>query len=251
MLVNNPEDGPVTCIAQAEHARHAGSLAEALGELPQPRGPFEDATACHDDGWTAYDREPGWNEETGLPHTYRTIPTPDYVEVWRRGFRGAAGQDAYVELLVSLHGTAFLTRRDSEAARDLVEDQRARQDELLAEIGWGGSWEDLPAPVEAHREWMSFLDALSLFVLDEWGSPWKAEVEGDTFTARREGRWATVEPWPFVEAEVRDEVPVVALEDAPYGSPEAMGAALASAPRGTRSVAVVEPGRFEDPSRKP
>lgn len=250
MLVNTPSDGPATCIAQAEHARHAGALAQALDDVPSPRGPFEDATRGHDDGWKAYDREPGWNPETGLPHTYRTIPTDDYVEVWRRGIRDAARQDPYVELLVSLHGSAFLSRRDSREAQAFVDEQRSRQDELLEELGYGGSWDDLPPPVATHREWMGFADALSLFVLDEWGSPWKAEVEGETLTARREGHWATVEPWPFGEEEIRADVPVVALEDAPYGSREAMAAALASAPRGTRSVAVVAPGRFEAPSRK-
>lgn len=250
MIVNDPEGEAVTCVAQAEHGRHAGTLAQALADPPHPRGPFEDATASHDDGWRAYDREPGWNEETGLPHTYRSIPTPDYVEVWRRGFREAREAGPHAELLVSLHGSAFLERRDSEAAKDLVADQRARQDELVDQLGYEGTWDDLPSTVARQREWMGFLDALSLFVLDRWGSPWRAEVAGSTLEARRDGARATVDPWPFDQVEVAAEVPVVVLEDGPYGSPEAMAAALASAPRGTRSVTLAEPGRFGDPSAK-
>lgn len=250
MLVNTPEGGPATCIAQAEHARHAGQLARALADVPQPRGPFEDATACHDDGWRDYDRDPGWNEETGLPHTYRTIPTSPYVEVWRRGLAEARDQDPYVELLVSLHGTPFLARRDGPEAEAFVEEQRDRQEELLEELGHGGSWEDLPEPVATHREWMGFLDAASLFLLDRWESPWRAEVAGETVEARRSGWEATVDPWPFEPPAVEATVPVVLLEDAPYGSPEEMGAALASATRGRRTVTLVQPGGSGDPLRK-
>lgn len=254
MLVNHPDggpdDGPVTCIAQAEHARHAGRLAQELDDAPQPRGPFEDATACHDDGWKDYDRDPGWNEETGLPHTYRSIPTGPYVDVWRRGLAEARDRAPYVELLVSLHGTPFLARRDAPEAEAFVEEQRARQDDLLEELDHGGSWDDLPEPVATHRAWMGFLDALSLFVLDRWDSPWRAEVAGETVEARRSDWEATVDPWPFRPSVVEATVPVVILEDAPYESPEAMGAGLASATRGRRTVTLVEAGGSGDPPTK-
>lgn len=251
MIVNDPEDGVVECVAQAEHARHAGSLAEALAAPPEPREPLAEATACHDDGWIPYDREPGWNAETGLPHTYRSIPTGDYVEVWRRGVDEALERGPYVGLLVSLHGTPFLARRDHSDARAFVEEQRGLQEDLLADLGYGGSWDDPPEAVADHRAWMGFLDALSLFLLDRWESPWRAEVGGRTLTASREGRRGTVEPWPFREEVLEGEVPAVLLRDAPYGSTEAMTAALASAPRGTRSLRLEAPGRFADPPAKP
>lgn len=243
-------DGRVTCVAQAEHGRHAGALAEALDEAPPPQGPFEDATATHDDGWKAYDQSPGLDPGTGLPHTYRTIPTDDYLDVWREGIDRARERDPHVELLVSLHGSAFLSRRDDAEAEAFVAGQRDRQDELLADLGFGGSWDDLPEPVASHREWMGFCDALSLFVLDRWESPWRAEVGGTTYEARREGAEATVDPWPFEGEKVAASVPVVVLEDAPYDSGAAMEAALASAPRGTRSVLYRAPGSSGDPPAK-
>ena len=92
----------------------------------------------HDVGMAAWDLEPSFNPETGLPHSFMEMPLEVHTELWLDGPRRLVSQSAYAALLVSLHGWRLYRRRDldrsppDEAAR--IREFLAAQEEFQAQL---------------------------------------------------------------------------------------------------------------------
>ena len=65
----------------------------------------------------AWDAEPDFNPETGLPYGFIEMPLETHVGLWTRAPGLALTQSRYVALLLSMHGTALYEMRDLEKAR--------------------------------------------------------------------------------------------------------------------------------------
>lgn len=241
MIVDHDADGLVL-VEQEAHARLTGELAARLPFRLQHHAAFVAAARVHDNGWREAD-EAATVDEEGRPHTFNNVPDDVYEDLWRRGIERAAGVDPLVGLLVGLHGARFFETRDSPGMRTLVEDERRRQDEVLASLGLGGSWDDLPPAVEEASAWIALLDALSLLLcgagLPDQISP---RVGSQPYTLTRAGTQATVDPWPYEEPDVDTSVAARVIGAGPYPDHEALRAALASAPW-TRREVTVRPAR--------
>jgi hypothetical protein len=230
-VIVRPFPDGLLCIRQIDHAALSGVLARGWGgEMPPlaPRAPVELATLRHDAGWAELDREPSWNPGTGLPHTYRTYPVADALQVAERSVAIVGAEDPYAGWLVSRHFASFHAGSEEPAARAWVTAQVGHRAELLSRAWPRVGREALhPHVLEANLDWLQLLDALSLALCEAWDSWESRETCAEygerttTFRYRRRGHdpsrvEGTVDPWPFANAEVRGAVPALRLPAGPW-----------------------------------
>ncbi len=211
MLLRRDGEG-VLAIGQASHAWLSGQLARAWGnEQFGPVEPWEEvclAADQHDVGMAAWDLEPSFNPETGLPHSFMEMPLEVHTELWLDGPRRLVSQSAYAALLVSLHGWRLYRRRDldrsppNEAAR--IREFLAAQEEFQAQLTARLSGH--PGVAAEVRERNSLLlwtwDYLSLALCLDWapataqGAPLRGGLADLKLTPAGPESF-TIEPWPF------------------------------------------------------
>lgn len=195
------QEGETTLfLLQEDHAALCGPWARAWkDELPR-REETATAAAFHDNGWREWDAAPRVAAD-GRPVTYRDPPLDDYRDIWRRGFDRAWERGDWVGLFVSRHGTKFLESEDDQPTQTLVARERERQ--VVAERALGLAWAD----ADEIENTIRFLDGLSLFLCEEWKSPWIARLPlAPERTVRRDGPRVTIAPWPFAVDELQVEV---------------------------------------------
>ncbi|HTV05908.1 MAG TPA: DUF3891 family protein [Acidobacteriaceae bacterium] len=112
-------------ITHSDHARLAGSFAEAWGNTqfasPEPRARVLRGIRCHDDGWAARDTQPQITRQgkpsafsvelVGKYSAFEEIDLEDYLTVRDRAVRLIASEDAYAALLISMHTCNLLRER--------------------------------------------------------------------------------------------------------------------------------------------
>lgn len=225
------DDEGLLIVMQEDHGHHTGELAAALQDAPVPKAAFVAAARTHDNGWRESDAAPMLDPKTGLPHTYRSVPDREYLDVWARGIDRAAALDARVGLLVSLHGARFFGRRKSEAARAFAEARRREQETLLAALGHVADTDLLPRDVALASEWLYALDAMSLFFCGEWKDRLDVEAGGRTYGLRQlDAERMSVAPFPF-DGPRRFRVPARRLAAGRFDDEGTLRAAFDSAPR--------------------
>lgn len=190
------EAGEWWAFRQEAHAHLAGELAARVPVVRWERSAFVAAARLHDNGWREADSAPTLDSD-GVPHRFYAVSPEVYLGVWRRGIARAAAVDGLVGLLVGLHGARFFATNPHPQVRALHDEERAREDRVLGELGLGGSWRDLPAGVRAASDWIAFLDRLSLLLCGELADDLTTEVDGVAHRTLRTGDDVTVDPWPF------------------------------------------------------
>ncbi len=180
------------------------------------------AAGHHDAGWPELDDHPVYDPDTGAPHTYRTHPLGDALEVAERSVGRVAAADPYAGWMVSRHFASF--HADSEDPRALawVAEQVGRRAELLARARPRVPREALhPHVLEANFDWLQLLDAISLALCHAWES-WESrsmallygEAVGtwryrQAVTGEERGRLIVegrMDPWPFAASRVTGRV---------------------------------------------
>jgi uncharacterized protein DUF3891 len=211
MLLRRDGHG-VLAIGQASHAWLSGQLARAWGsEEFGPVEPWEEvclAADQHDVGMAAWDLEPSFNEDTGLPHSFMEMPLELHTQLWLEGPRRLVSQSAYAALLVSLHGWRLYKRRDldrsppkeAERIRAFLAAQEEFQAQMTARL------DGRPAVAPEVRERNSLLlwtwDYLSLALCLDWapatarGAPSREGTVDVQVHATGPHRF-TLHPWPF------------------------------------------------------
>lgn len=255
MLLREDEHG-VLAIGQASHAFLSGQLARAwgnerFGELI-PREEVCLAACQHDTGMAAWDLEPSFDAERGLPHDFMHTPLEVHLALWRAGPRRLVRQSRYAALLVSMHGTRLYERRDLEqmpsdqadAVHAFLADQRALQAQLIASLradpeAGAHVGEEC---VGANSDLIWFWDYLSLMLCLGWAPRAVDPVPANGGPVRielRPGAAGSVllDPWPFRSPRltVRCEGQRLAPR---YESENELRAALANAPWETLAVAL-------------
>lgn len=227
-------DGPALVVfTQEAHAHLAGELAARLHPGDWDRSALVAAARVHDNGWREADQTPTL-DRAGDPHTFYRVPPDVYTAVWRRGIARAAGVDPLVGLLVGLHGTRFFGANPHAQVKALHAEERARQGQVLVELGLGTSWQALPAPIQAASDWIAFVDQLSLMVCGELADRTSSTVVGIDYRATREGAAISVDPWPFTDAGGPVSIEGRRLPAHSFPSTESLCAAMADAPIVTR-----------------
>src|SRR5579859_3127352 len=211
MLLRRDGHG-VLAIGQASHAWLSGQLARAWGsEEFGPVEPWEEvclAADQHDVGMAAWDLEPSFNEETGLPHSFMEMPLELHTQLWLEGPRRLISQSAYAALLVSMHGWRLYKRRDLDRSppqeAELIRAFLAAQEEFQAQMA--ARLDGRPAVAPEIRERNSLLlwtwDYLSLALCLDWapamarGAPLREGTVDIHVQATGPHRF-TLAPWPF------------------------------------------------------
>jgi hypothetical protein len=105
-------------ITQAEHALHAGRLAAALRDVPEPREAMIRAVALHDAGWPLLDDQPEPLPDGRAPHVF-DHDTAYSAPAWRRCVAVARASGPLEALLVSRHfcGSAPVRRQQAALCR--------------------------------------------------------------------------------------------------------------------------------------
>lgn len=240
MIVVAEGDGLVL-VEQEDHAHLTGDLAALVPPGTAHHAAFVAAARLHDNGWREADHA-ATVDAHGHPHTFTTVDDDTYEAVWRRGIDRAAATDALTGLLVGLHGARFFGGRTSPGMRALDAAERERQDRVLAELGLGGTWQDLPPAVAEASDRVALLDALSLMLCGVLPDEISASIGATRYTLTRTAEAVRVRPWPFAAepAALPMELSVIArrVPAGPYSSDEALRGAMAEATPTAMPVAV-------------
>ena len=197
------KDGRAMCVGQAAHAWISGQLAREWGNdrFPAPE-PLHDVclgAEQHDVGMAEWDLSPALNRDTGLPASFLQMPLSLHLELWSKAPRKVVSQSPYAALLVSMHGHALYSRRDttepnaedSSAIRAFLADQETFQRDVLEHIG------ESAARARRNQKLVWALDFLSLALfMHDWIPDDVPSPEGDLHVEPADGG-VTVAPWPF------------------------------------------------------
>jgi len=228
-------------VTHPDHARLAGAFATAWGNArfrkPEPRARVLYGIASHDDGWTNRDAHPTITRE-GKPSAFSTelvgkysafeeIDLADYLAVRDRAVRVIAEKDAYAGMLVALHTNNLLTAhadRSTIKAEDLplldefLKAQQEYRHELAGRIHTDDSLsltEKAPQTIHEHFQLLQACDNLSLLTCVAFASPahllhplpLNGRGEAEVQVLPLGLRHFRLDPWPFVDAELRFEFP--------------------------------------------
>lgn len=248
-------------IAQDDHARFAGQLAEHVGNERfaglLPFRPTVDGIRLHDSGWPLHDDTPTI-DATGLPTHVLHAPIVLTAQMWSASVDRAVAVHPWSGLLVSLHVLRLSTlpdsnkrRHDPRAVFELNKFQHRQieiQEELRKKLGMRI---DLPlffglAPPGRSEEedllrhaaaWMRALDGISLDACHDQPLFEKMDdvlprPEGQPISLRLEHPAPLtigVEPWPFDVVEIAANLPCRRVPAARFASGEDFARAFAAA----------------------
>jgi hypothetical protein len=141
-------------VLQPDHAELSAQFARAWRndafDPPAPLEPVVIATARHDDGWAIWERSPTLLR-TGAdaqPRNFLDVQIPLHVAFYRAHIAAIGEEDAYAELLVSMHGRGIYNGRygtdpnlrlafaaeEQQAIDAFAAEQEARQATLRAQL---------------------------------------------------------------------------------------------------------------------
>ena len=233
MIVVEHEAGAL-CVGQAAHAWISGQLAREWGNerfaAPEPLHDVCLGAEQHDVGMAEWDLAPKLNPDSGLPASFLQMPLTTHLELWSAAPRKVVAQSPYAALLVSMHGHALYSRRDttepnaedSGQVRRFLADQESFQADVLEHLG-----EDAER-ARRNQKLVWALDFLSLALfMRDWIPDDVPTPEGD-IRVEPAGDGLTVDPWPFREDRVRVRCYGRTLEGR-FDTEQAMHDALAAA----------------------
>lgn len=266
MLHREDPSGLVT-ISQPAHARISGQLAAAWGgpiggELT-PRDDVVLAAGQHDVGWLWWEMTPTLNPETGLPHSFREMPTAMHLDIWSSAGPLALSYGPYVALLVSKHGSGLYRRfhdfdrdtdREAADARAFLQEAAEFEASLVEDLERQRGYRDDAAIeiVERNRRLIGLWDGMSLAFCHGLrerqtfsGVPAaNGEIELQLEPQDEHGARVAVEPWPFE----RDHVHLLTHGrrlSGTFDDDEAMLDALSAAPWVRIAIDLVPTGQQE------
>jgi len=247
-MIRRPSIGPAgasrwVLIAQIEHARIAGELAEQWGNGDFPPLSWRDellpAIFHHDHGWSEWDAAPEVDPASGVPFDFTEMPLGEALVIWRKSIAVAGRFGPLAAYVVSAHFAALLRRGaesnehppawENQAAEYLTE-QDALQAAWMAEWRRGGEGRDAAAAAVALR-WLQFFDGLSLWLCcRERSAPLTVEPPlGSPLTFTPRGATIEVSPWPFAAGEVSLRVSGRSVPQARYLNRAKLAAATSAA----------------------
>lgn len=251
-MLHRIDGDDVITISQPAHAWISGQLAAAWGnELVgnlQPRRDVLLAAEQHDIGWLSWEAAPTLNPETGLPHTFMTIPTAEHLALWSPAGELALAYGRYAALLISRHGTSLYRRYhnweadspgEAAATKTFLENTEVFETRLIHDLQSDPTTAELASDqqIDRNRRLIGLWDGISLNLChglteEQSYGPIPA-AEGDIELTLRPlddaGSRVEVDPWPFKSDQVTVACHARRLTDR-FDSQDAMRQALATAP---------------------
>jgi hypothetical protein len=245
ILLHRPDNAP-RFVQQIDHAEGAGQLAQQWqrpADWPEAIWQrFVEAVHRHDDGWRELETAPAL-DPTGRPYSFKNLPTDQHVAVWQRGIDEQAAQDPYRGLVLALHAHWLYTQlaRNEDEAEEAAAQQflnwvDQRIDELVQQLSEAGPAEQhavAPNQLDLARRLIGFFDMISLILLgalevNDWPEPlpFGEHCESLRIHLPHGSPDLAIEPWPFVDHEVRVTVPAYDLDEENFESPERLGQQL-------------------------
>lgn len=158
MIVRERPDSFVL-FKQHDHGLAAGEIARRWAEEPRPLGSVLYAVANHDLGWRELDEEVLWDEGSGRPHSFMSLPQEAKLPAQGRGIDLVEEADPYAACLYSMHQVRFLSDAGGEAEALFRDAELARQGRLRA-----GMSEVKEENLERNFRFLRLCDGISLFV---------------------------------------------------------------------------------------
>jgi hypothetical protein len=247
MLLREDDRG-VLAIGQPSHAWISGQLARAWGNARfgevEPREEVCLAAEQHDIGMAAWDLEPTFNPETGLPHSFIQMPLAVHLSLWGAAARRLLRQSRYAALLTSMHGVRLYELRDlsklppadAEAIRAYFAEQRAFQAELRASL------QTDPAVIQRGSDLLWGWDYLSLGLCLGWapctakGMPTADRSPVDVQLTPAGDSGVAIDPWPFAADRLTVHCEGQRLDPEGYANENELRAGLDAAPWETLTI---------------
>jgi len=140
------------------------------------------AAEQHDVAWSAWERAPTLDPETGLPYAFFRLPLATRLTMWRGAAeRLVLPQSRYAAVLVSMHAvrlhSGFDTSREpaelAAALQAMLTDEAAFQSDQLSILRADDAFAPFTAPDIVARNYalLSTCDRLSLLLCGEAGAP--------------------------------------------------------------------------------
>lgn len=186
------EGATLLLVTQPDHASLAAEILSLWTADGIPNHPRRDdllfATREHDNGWRETDAAPHLRPEDGRPHDFLSLPTPQRLELWRRGVNRFATSRPYASALIAQHAlTLHRDRRRADLWRALLDEL----EELIASL-----LQEASVPRSDLRNDYRFLDLAdqaSLALCAHWSQPFqKGGLNG-----RPEGNRLYLSPFPL------------------------------------------------------
>jgi hypothetical protein len=198
------------------HAEVSAQLARSWGNAQfgdlEPRHAVVLGAQLHDIGWVEWERNPSFNAETGLPHSFLELPIEEHLKMWGIAARSALAFGRYPALLTSMHGTNLYRNRDldrlpesdAQGIRQFLDAQSAFQREMRDSLGSDQIWAPFVAEplLVRNQRLVAIWDAMSLALCGTQRGPrsfghvplatGEIEVTLDPTDDR-----VVVQPWPF------------------------------------------------------
>lgn len=266
-MIRRPTEGGFYLIAQQDHARLSGQLAEYWGSdhwpAPRPREAVLAAIHHHDDGWPRHDQQPTLDDEQLPTDFYKMSPDWD-LKLWSGSIEQASDKGGPMGgLIVSWHFCALadllpidpndrnmLNQRD--AFKQAEQQRRAR---FCDELGLSKTMANAePAPqTEADREavynfrvlravdWLSLVLCADELPEEMAAYPPAIDPEGkyQIVTTWQDSHTLAVSPWPMNRETIDVGIAARRMADRKYADEQEMQAAYEQAPRVTLSFVLV------------
>lgn len=159
------EEGNEHCfVTQKEHARLSLKLIQKL--IDEPEAELFLAVEHHDDGWLEYDAIP--KLDSGSIVDYRSVKLNSHLIILEQSVKRCGQINPYAGWLVSRHVCSFYKNNDNRKAKTFIENQKEIREKLFDKFQ---NNHDLKTR-KRHFNWLQFVDALSLYVLDPWNEEW-------------------------------------------------------------------------------
>jgi hypothetical protein len=250
MIIRTQSDGQLLCIHQTSHALMAAEFCRHWGNRdfarPAPFGPVMLGIEQHDNGWHEWELAPLLNAG-GAPMSFlQGPPTPEKLELWRRGADRAGAQHPYAGLLVSRHA-ALLYQADvmqmGGPDRLAIQHFISSEEMRLAQVRHAFARDPILGPalrdvvLLAHTRLLQFGDNASLQVCVPWGPQGRlahCPVDFAGSYTEIEMAWddetITFVPWPFGVDEFSVSIHGKLLDQPTFPDHHTYQAALATAP---------------------
>ncbi len=209
----------VIAIKQEDHAAFAGFLLERWSDHgfkhDERREAIIRATGQHDNGWKEFDAAPRIDEKTGLPVDFRKITPEEIHDIWMRGSQRFVVEEPYVAMLITHHAYSLHEHAHNNRS-DIWKDffvTLARQRAFLRD-SMGLTHND----IEHGYSFLRMADWFSLKYCTEpkLGAARPAQYAG--YKLVREEDEFRFRPYPFIDHDIRYELPVYVLNKKGYKS---------------------------------
>jgi len=162
-MIIREQDTHIIMIEQDDHAHISEEIIRKWSTLFFENDPHEDAVLYavrnHDYGWKAFDLQPFWNDQTGLPFDFTTFPHRPKTVLYTKGVDDVQEVNPYAAALCSAHYMTFMERGPKKEVQQYLKKEQHRIDTILASIP-GITKETF----QTHLAMLQFADNMSLYI---------------------------------------------------------------------------------------